>query len=150
MGMIGQAELGRLFNLNKELWNAVSSDSRAAQPMKLMIYLHLTKPWIPGYLSLAISPLKDGLSGYLQAPVFSWNGMTFYFPSARWWQAHSDSHSPAGAGCDVDRHDAFLTRGGSDAEFVYAAVLKNGDIRILERPDFEEECAFWASGSRGR
>jgi hypothetical protein len=147
VAMIAQRELDALFALNQDVWRAVSADPGIPQTMKLMVYLHITKPWIPDYLSLAISPLREGLGEYLGRPVFHWAGMTFYYPSARWWQSHGErSHPPQGAGCDAGVHEQFLTAEGPDGEFVYAAVLKSGDIKVLDRGDFDAECAFWASG----
>lgn len=146
MAMIAQKELDALFRLNQDLWRAVSSDRSTPQSMKLMVFLHLKKPWIPGYLSLAISPLKSGLDAYLGRPVFHWEGMTFYYPSMAWWRSHAErSHPPGGSGCDAGAHGQFLTAQSPDGEFAYVAVLKSGDIQTLGPGDFDEECAFWES-----
>lgn len=148
MGMIGQRVLERLFAKNQDVWRAVSANPSIPQSMKTMIFLHLQKSWIPNYLSLAIAPLRGGLEAYFDETVFDWNQLSFHYPSMKWWQSHADtSHPPQGAGCDPSAHENFLTAHGASGEFVYVAVLKNGDIITLERPDFEEECAFWLSGS---
>ena len=119
--------------------------------MKMMVFLHLKKPWIAHYLSLAISPLKEGLEAYLGDRVFEWQGAQFFFPSDQWWKSHGErSHEPFGEGCIEGIHTEYLTPEGASAEFAYAAVLRDGSIRILTAADFAEECTFWeVASSRG-
>lgn len=141
--------LGSLFQMNQETWQAVSRDPAIPQSVKTMIYLHLQKPWVPNFLAVIIAPMNQGLDAYLGRPVLERSGLTFYYPSLEWWFAHArTSHPPEGEGCDAQAHQDFLTQTGASAEFVYANVLKSGDIEILERPDFDAECAFWTAGNQ--
>lgn len=121
-----------------------------AEATRKMVLLHLRKPWAgPGFLAVAIRPLKGGLEAFLGPEVFRDEmGRPWSFPSNRWWLAHArTSHGPGdGAGCDADAHVAFLTEGGRDAEFAYANVFDGTPqtLRVLGRGDFEEECSWWA------
>lgn len=150
MGMISQASLDLLHRLNDEMTHRIHQEPNFSQSMRAMVRLHLRKPWIPHYHSIAIMPIKDGLKEYLGKEVFEWHGATFFFPSMKWWRSHGErSHEPDGEGCDVAMHAAYLTPEGSDAEFAYAAVLNDGTLRILVKKDFEEECRFWELATQG-
>lgn len=145
---MNQAALWKLFQLNQSVWGTISKDPATPQSVKTMVYLHLQKPWVPDFLAVAISPLNLGLDRYLGDAVFEYIGLTFYYPSIDWWFAHArTSHPPDGAGCNAQAHADFLTAGGANAEFMYANVSKSGAVKVLDRSDFEEECAFWASGT---
>jgi len=144
MGVIKPASMELLHQLNVDMTHRIHQEPEFSQSMRTMVRLHLRKPWIPGYHSIAIMPLKPGLEAYLGRQVFEWQGATFHFPSMKWWRSHGErSHEPDGEGCDVDAHQAYLTPEGAGAEFAYAAVLRGGSLRILGKGDFEEECRFW-------
>jgi len=150
MGIISQTSLDLLHRLNDEMTHRIHQEPNFSQSMRAMVRLHLRKPWIPHYHSIAITPIKDGLKEYLGKEVFEWQGATFFFPSMKWWRSHGErSHEPDGEGCDVAMHAAYLTPEGSDAEFAYAAVLNDGTLRILVKKDFEEECRFWELATQG-
>lgn len=147
---VADRALETLYGLNKDLWAKASVDPGIHQSVKTNIYMHLTSPWIPGFLGYVITPLRNGLDTFLGRTVLQYGSQTWYYPSLDWMFAHADrSHAKSGSGCDEAVHEAFLTAGGSDAEFGYAAVLKNGSIKVLGRPDFDMECAFWVSGIKG-
>ncbi len=141
---VPDVQLRYLDQLNEEMLERISADPSMPESMKMMVFLHLKKPWIAHYLSLAIAPLKEGLEDYLADPVFEYKGKEFYFPSDRWWKSHGErSHEPMGEGCIKELHVEYLTKGGKSAEFDYAAVLRDGSVRILTAQDFDEECRFW-------
>jgi hypothetical protein len=110
-----------------------------------MINVHLEKPWIADYGSVAIRAPKPGSESYFDFPIgFAEDGTSWFFPSRQWWVAHAQaSHPPAGMGCDVDVHTKFLTSEGATHEFDYAAVFLDGRLNVLGRTDFVEECAWW-------
>lgn len=139
-----------LQSLNKDLWSRVSQDGSIPQTVKTMIYMHVTAPWIPNFVGYIITPLHDGLDGFLGKPVVEYGPSTWYQPSMAWWMAHAErSHPPKGEGCDAGVHSSFLTAEGENAEFGYAAMLKDGTVLVLGPEDFDVECAFWASGIEG-
>lgn len=146
--MIDERARRQLFQLNREAWAEISA-SALPQSVKTAIYMHLVKPWVPSFLSVAISPLRAGLEQFLKRGVFGHEGLTFYYPTAAWWEAHTRGpvHAPEGAGCDVDAHVDYFTAGGASPEFVYANVLKDGSFYVLDRADFDLECAFFAAGA---
>jgi len=108
-----------------------------------MIWLHLTKPWVPGFRIIGIEPLKPGLERYLGPVLVPQHNL--FFPSLYWWRAHArSSHPPDGSGCSVKVHVDFLTPTGRNAEFRYWHFFNDDRIpRFLGREDFEAECAFW-------
>lgn len=110
-----------------------------------MINVHLEKPWIPDFWSVAIRAPKPGSESYFDFPIgFAEDGTSWFFPSRQWWIAHAQaSHPPAGMGCDADVHTKFLSAEGSAHEFDYATVLAGGQLNILGRADFVLECTFW-------
>jgi len=110
-----------------------------------MINVHLEKPWIPDFWSVAIRAPKSGSQSYFDFPIgYAEDGTSWFFPSRQWWVAHAQaSHPPAGTGCDVDVHTKFLSSEGSVHEFDYATVLAGGRLVVLGRADFVEECAWW-------
>jgi len=119
--------------------------SRHPGSVKRAILLHLNKPWVKGFSIVAISPIRQGTENYLADYLFHAGKRDWFFPSEQWWLSHANrSHEPAGNGCDVDLHVAFLTREGANAEFEYANVLKDGTVNILDEDDFLMECTFWA------
>ncbi len=146
MGMINDKALALIAELNRETWASVASQAAIPQTAKTFMYFHLNYPWLPGFQGVAISPLNRGLDNFLGRPLFDFNGMTFYYPSSDWWMAHSErSHPPGGAGCDAQVHIDFLTHDGSSPEFLYAIVMRNGDIKVADAADFENECSFWSA-----
>jgi len=110
-----------------------------------MINVHLTKPWIEGFWSVAIHTPKPGSESYIDFPIgLAEDGTSWFFPSRQWWIAHAEaSHPPDGTGCDVDVHTKFLSSEGTVHEFDYASVFLDGTLKILGRSDFAEECFFW-------
>lgn len=144
---MNQRALETLFQLNQEAWTEISRDPSLPQSIKTMAYLHLKKSWVPGFLSVAIAPLKPGLDKFLSQAIFEYDGLTYYFPSREWWKTHATvGHPPNGAGCDVWAHEAFLTSHGQYGEFAYVSVLRDGSVKVLDRSDFELECAFLEAG----
>lgn len=144
---MNQRALDALFQLNQEAWTEISRDPSLPQSIKTMVYLHITKRWIPSFLSVAIAPLKPGLDRFLSRAVFEYDGLTYYFPSREWWTTHATvSHPPDGSGCDVWAHKAFLTPQGQFGEFSYVSVLRDGSVEVLDQSDFELECAFFEAG----
>lgn len=135
-------------------WQTVDEMRRTKMPddARRMIWLHLTKPWIAGFKSVLISPLRSGLEDFLarrewkDEPVVVTDtpGALWYFPSLKWWLAHARQSHKGGAGCDVADHVAFLTAEGEDAEFAYATMTQDLQIRVLKRQDFSKECSWWA------
>ncbi len=113
--------------------------------VRSMINVHLTKPWIEGFWSVALCTPKPGSERYLDFPIgLAEDGSSWFFPSQHWWVAHAEaSHPPDGTGCDVDVHTKFLSREGTVHEFDYATVSLDGTLKILGRRDFAEECFFW-------
>lgn len=123
----------------------VARASRANEATIRMVKIHVTKPWVRGFHGILLSPLRPGLGAYLKEPLAEAEGRIWFFPSTKWWMAHAgSSHPPDGSGCDVQIHQDFLTETGKNAEFLYANVLKDRSLRVLQRPDFETECQWWA------
>jgi hypothetical protein len=110
-----------------------------------MINVHLEKPWIADYWSVAIRAPKASSESYFDFPIgFAEDSTSWFFPSRQWWIAHAQaSHPPTGIGCDVEIHTKFLSSEGSAHEFDYATVFRDGRLNILGRVDFVEECAWW-------
>lgn len=128
MAMIRQQALDLLFRYNQDGWRVISGDPSIPQTVKTMTYQHYVGLWIPDFLAVVISPLREGLNTYLWREGLQWEGVTWYVPSINFWKAHADvSHPPAGQGCDANAHATYLTRSG---EFLYANVLRNGAIQI--------------------
>lgn len=113
--------------------------------VRSMINVHLTKPWIPGFWSVAIRAPKPGSESYLDFPMgLAEDGTAWFFPSRLWWLAHAAaSHPPDGSGCDAAVHSKFLSSAGTAHEFDYATVFVDGTLKVLEAPDFAQECYFW-------
>ncbi len=113
--------------------------------VRRMIAVHLAKPWISGFWSVAIRyPSGNGDPSMLDFPIGRTNGSIWYFPSRSWWLAHGNaSHPPAGAGCDAMVHTDFLSKEGATHEFDYATICQDGTLKILGPRDFSEECALW-------
>lgn len=147
MGMIPAEALPGLEELNRQLWAEVSASRAWSQPMKTMLYMHLKGPWIPGNLAVVISPLGSDLVNFVTKPVFSLDGLAFYYPSIRFWEAHGEiAHPPQGAGCDLLAHVNFLTQAAPDPAFVYGVVTRDRNVRIETPAAFEEECLFFRAG----
>lgn len=110
-----------------------------------MINVHLEKPWISGFWSVAIRSPKAGSEAYFDFPVgLAEDNSAWFFPSRQWWIAHAQaSHPPDGTGCDVDVHTKFLSSEGAVHEFDYATVFADGTLKVLGRLDFAQECFFW-------
>ena len=148
MALIPDRALRQLFELNKSFWATVSREPSVPQSVKSMIYQHLLSQWVPGALAVVISPLSDGLDHFLKQSAFDLDGIQYYYPSLNFWLAHANaSHPPNGTGCDAAAHAAFLTRDGSNAEFIYALATRDGGIVVQDALGFEEECAFYNAGN---
>jgi len=114
------------------------------------VNVHLEKPWIPNFWSVAIRAPKPGSESYFDFPIgYADDGVPWFFPSRQWWIAHANaSHpssdgGPGGMGCDVAVHTKFLSREGDVHEFDYATILTDGSMQVLGRADFEVECSWW-------
>jgi len=129
-------------------------DASLPLPVRGMINVHLEKPWIPNFWTVAIrTPVAGGESGpppagdqsYFDFPVgLAEDNTVWFFPSRQWWIAHAHaSHPPDGTGCDADVHTKFLSNDGDVHEFDYATIQADGTIAVLGRTDFVEECAWW-------
>ncbi len=127
---------------NEELLHDLSIPST----VRGMINVHMLKPWIADFWSVAIRARRPSSESYLDFPIgLAEDGTSWFFPSRQWWIAHAQaSHPPAGVGCDVEVHTKFLTSEGSVHEFDYATVFLDGRLHILGRADFVEECELWA------
>jgi len=125
--------------------DALVLDASLPASVRGMINVHLEKPWIANFWTVAIRARKPGGGGYLDFPIgYAEDGTSWFFPSRQWWIAHAHaSHPPDGTGCDADAHAKFLSDGGPEHEFDYGAILRDGTIRILGRVDFVEECSWW-------
>jgi hypothetical protein len=136
--------LRQLDKLANEALVEVGMATGSNPTMLKMVGFHLTKPWIPDYHSMLLSPLKSGLENFFKVPVIKLNNKTWYYPSTYWWMIHAKaSHPPNGSGCDPAVHTQFLSPHGKNAEFLYAAVLRDGTLHILDSGDFVQECAWW-------
>lgn len=137
-------------------------DSSILLTVRGTVNVHMTKPWIPKFLSVAIRVPKPGgdrtpsptrNQRFFDFPIgYAEDGTPWYFPSREWWIAHAKaSHPPDGTGCDVDVHTKFLSSEGSVHEFDYATIFSDGTMQILGRGDFVDECLWWsrAFGARG-
>lgn len=146
--MIPDRALKQLFELNKSFWATVSRDPSVHQSVKSMIYQHIQSLWVPGALAVVISPLSDGLDNFLKQSAFDLDGIQYYYPSLNFWLAHANaSHPPDGIGCDAAVHAEFLTRDGSNAEFIYALATRDGNLVVQDARGFDEECAFYTAGN---
>ena len=124
------------------------------------INVHMEKPWIPNFWTVAIRAAKPGsestpsptrAQSFFDFPIgYAADGTLWFFPSRNWWIAHAKASHPDG-GCDVEVHTKFLSSEGSVHEFDYATVLTDGTMQILGRADFADECSWWsrAFGARG-
>ena len=116
----------------------------APQSVVEMVRLHLSKPWIPGFLTTLISPLRPGLNRHLRISMVKSDGRIWHFPSAHWWLTHAQaSHGKTGETCDPAAHSAFLTAEGARAEFAYGHLMADGRLVVAGPEDFERECAWW-------
>lgn len=120
-------------------------DASLPLSVRSMLNVHLEKPWIPGFWSVAIRAPKPGSAGYFDFPVgLAEDGTSWFFPARAWWLAHAQaSHPPDGSGCDAEVHTKFLSSEGSIHEFDYATIFGDGTLKILGSADFAEECFFW-------
>lgn len=149
MALIAQKTLKTLQAMNTSFWAEVSQNPAIPQTVKSMIRQHITSMWITDALAVVISPLKSGSDPFLKTSAFDLGGIQYYFPSVDFWMAHAQrAHSPNGQGCDPEAHAAFLTRGGSQGEFIYAVVKKDGSLIVEDLNGFVTECAFYESGVR--
>lgn len=144
---LGERSLKQLFAFNNSFWGSVSRDPSVPQSVKTMIYQHLIGSWIPGNLAVVISPLNEGLEHFLMQPAFTLDGLQYHYPSLNFWRAHASmAHPPDGQNCDPAMHTEFLTSTGQSSEFIYAVVLKSGDVKIEDAAGFERECSYWNAG----
>ena len=111
-----------------------------------MINVHLEKPWIANFWTVAIRAPKAGSESYFDFPIgYAEDGTSWFFPARQWWIAHAHaSHPPDGTGCDADVHTNYLSSEGKTHEFDYATILTDGTLSILGRSDFVEECSWWS------
>jgi hypothetical protein len=132
-------------NLLQQRGGELLHDESMLLSVRGMINVHLTKPWIAGFWSVAIRTPKPGSARYIDFPIgLAEDGTPWFFPSKQWWVAHAEvSHPPDGTGCDIDVHTKFLSSEGTVHEFDYASVFLDGTLKILDRSDFAEECFFW-------
>jgi hypothetical protein len=124
---------------------ALANDLSIPLTVRSMINVHMIKPWIPNFWSVAIRAPKPGSEAYFDFPIgYAEDGTSWFFPSRQWWIAHAQaSHPPDGTGCDADVHTDFLSSEGKTHEFDYATVFLDGTIKVLGRLDFAQECFFW-------
>ena len=126
--------------------DALVNDMSLPSSVRHMVIDHMSKPWIPGFLSVAIRPTGEGSKIYLGFEIGKTDGSEWYFPSKKWWVAHAKaSHPPNGNGCSVATHVDFLTKEGATHEFDYATAYADGSLKILHPDDFEKECRWWRS-----
>ena len=123
--------------------------SNLPEDVKRSIFLHFTKPWIPGFKAIALAPAHDMSAEdkrrWFGKALFKSLGKTWYFPSAFWLVTHAKaSHPPDGAGCSPAIHTSFLSKGGKNYEFDYATLMKDGTAHLLGPADFAYECRWWA------
>lgn len=148
MALISQKTLKQLFEWNKSFWKEVSANPNVPQTVKSMVYQHLQTAWVPGALAVVISPLANGQDPFLKNSAFDLGGIQYYYPSLDFWKAHaSTSHPPDGSGCNPEAHAEFLTRDGSNPEFIYSVVRRDGSIKVQDLAAFVDECAFFDSGT---
>lgn len=139
-------EIARIaLSLVRQRRDAFLHDLSMPLSVRGMISVHMEKPWIDGFWSVAIRAPKKGSEAYFDFPIgLAEDRSSWFFPSRKWWIAHAHaSHPPDGSGCDVDVHTDFLSSDGKTHEFDYATVLQDGTMKILGRPDFAQECFFW-------
>lgn len=138
---IAQVAAGLLAQRRTEMLN----DMSIPLPARSMVNVHLEKPWITNFWTVAIRAVKPGSEQFLDFPIgFAEDGTSWCFPSRQWWLAHAHaSHPPDGMGCDADVHTKFLSKEGTVHEFDYAAVLTDGTLTVLGKADFTEECTWW-------
>lgn len=124
---------------------ALLHDASLPLSVRGCLSVHLEKPWIPNFWSVAIRAPKPGSESYFDFPIgLAEDNSSWFFPSRKWWLAHAQaSHPPDGTGCDVDVHTDFLSSEGKTHEFDYATILLDGTMKILGRVDFVQECYFW-------
>ena len=122
---------------------ALMNDASLPLSVRGMIGVHLEKPWIPNFWSVAIRAPKPGSEAYFDFPIgYAEDGTSWFFPSRQWWLAHAQMSHPDGT-CDYEAHAKFLSSEGAIHEFDYATVLADGTLNILKRADFIEECTWW-------
>ena len=122
---------------------AFVNDASLPLSVRGMINVHLDKPWIPNFWSVAIRAPKPGSEAYFDFPIgYAEDGTSWFFPSRQWWLAHAQMSHPDGA-CDSEIHTKFLSSEGAVHEFDYASILLDETLKILSRADFVEECAWW-------
>lgn len=127
----------------------VTSRSGLSPEAKRLIWLHVTKPWIPGFRALAIAPLRQGLKDYLGPEILRAPGQqTLYWPSWKWWKSHLRVSHDDSTGCNLQAHVDFLTVEGASAEFAYYTIPWEGPVHLLDARDFQTECE-WISAYFG-
>jgi hypothetical protein len=120
------------------------NDTKLPLSVRQMISVHMAKPWIPDFWSVAIRPTGSGSKSYLDFEIGRADETPWYFPSRKWWLAHAKaSHPPEGKGCDVAVHVDFLTSEGKTHEFDYATITTDDRLTILHHDAFKKECRWW-------
>jgi hypothetical protein len=121
-------------------------DSSMPLTVRGMLSVHMSTPWIPNFWTVGIRAPKPGSEMYFDFPLgVADDNTSWFFPAQEWWIAHATaSHPPAGRGCDPAVHTKFLSREGTAHEFDYAAILRDGTLKILGPADFQTECAWWS------
>ncbi len=133
-----------LSDMNRRVVEEAQRDWSLPHQFQRMIALHAGKPWVPGFLSVVISPIRPGLEEYLGPEILTAHDVTFYYPSVNFWLTHArQGHPPFGGGCDLRTHLNFLSADSDAAEFAYANVISSGDIYLLGDAEFEDECRYW-------
>jgi len=114
-------------------------DASLPASVRSMISVHLAKPWIQNFWTVAIRSQRKDRDRYFDFPIgFAEDGTSWFFPSRLWWLTHAQvAHPPAGVGVDVEGHT--LAQG-----IDYAAVLSNGRLDVAARDHFVEECRWWS------
>lgn len=121
--------------------------SNLPEDTKRSIFLHLTKPWIPGFRAIALAPAHgmEGMEKWFGMKLFRTKGKDWYFPSTFWFVTHAKaSHPPKGAGCSPAIHTSFLSKAGNNYEFDYTTLMKDGTANLLGPADFVYECRWWS------
>ena len=113
-----------------------------------------------------LSPVMQPVhSGWLQRDTETVvDGRKWYRPTDAFWRAHCRASHLNGDQCNVDLHTQFLAKHADGSrnknqEFYYATMVPmSGDagdnnvtktsVRVWSRPDFQRECADYASNAR--
>ena len=112
--------------------------------MEHCISLHRDKPWVNGFQEVLIQPLRQVDPAWIGQQV-SIEGKQWFRPTSQFWQVHCNAAHDGGPGCNPAIHTAFLTADGSNAEFLYGNLLKDGSLVVQNQKQFDQECSWWAA-----